>query len=258
MLLLLAVLLLGAASALSSNQIVDSAPAATLENDVDDVNAYGACAKYTAASSCKKVARGEGRLAECISGAVEAKEAGTAESSEVPVPEDCQEEVYQYYINRNPNINKNIPLARACKADVAKMCNGSALALFGEQEVNIIVCLKESKDAVSPPCQREVYKLIKEVRGAGAEGGTEERGMGGGQAAGGGGTCIVRAFGCPCWPRSAHAGSSPGGRCSGGRWLLRCWCCRRLPAACHPLRARPFLHPPPTAHKRSAQRLLAC
>ncbi len=146
--------------------MVDLAPEASLENDIDDISSSGSCAKYIPTSSCKNVTAGEGRLADCISGAVEAKEAGTASGAEPSVPEDCTEDVYQYYINRNTNINKNIPLARACKNDVSKMCNGSALALFGEQEVNIVVCLKESKDAVSAACQREVFKLIKEVSAA--------------------------------------------------------------------------------------------
>ncbi len=54
------------------------------------------------------------------------------------VPDECQEELYRYYVNRGSNINKNVPLATACKADAEKYCKN----LLDTGAGAVIACLR--------------------------------------------------------------------------------------------------------------------
>lgn len=71
---------------------------------------------------CAAVKPGEGRLAKCITDqlADEAKPgyAGTKTS------ETCKTALSTFKIERSDNINRDLPLAKACKADAEKLCAG--------------------------------------------------------------------------------------------------------------------------------------
>ena len=71
---------------------------------------------------CAAVKPGEGRLAKCMTDqlADEAKSgyAGTKTS------EACKKALSAFKIERSDNINRDLPLAKACKADAEKLCAG--------------------------------------------------------------------------------------------------------------------------------------
>ncbi|KAI8465216.1 MAG: hypothetical protein J3K34DRAFT_379960 [Monoraphidium minutum] len=137
-------------------KVVEAAPEADVEND-DDLDPDGKCADFMNTSSCKDVKLGEGKVAECVSALIAAAEAGGGDDGETEVvPEDCEDEVYSFYINRSKNINFNVPLAKACKLDAEKMCN--ATWFFGPTEGRVIACLREAKDQVTNNCRVQLFK----------------------------------------------------------------------------------------------------
>ncbi len=72
---------------------------------------------------CAAVKPGEGRLAKCITDqlADESKPgyAGTKTS------EPCKKALTSFKIERSDNINRDLPLAKACKTDADKLCAGN-------------------------------------------------------------------------------------------------------------------------------------
>eukprot|EP00775_Hariotina_reticulata_P012795 gene12795-12923_t len=143
------------------NKVVEAAPEADVQNGIDDLDvATGKCKDLYSASSCKDVTPGEGAVAECISELLSAADAG--EPGAELVPEDCQEEVYQFIIIRGKNINANIPLARACKADADKLC-GSSYFIGGTADGQVTQCLREQADKLSKACAKEIFKVQKAI-----------------------------------------------------------------------------------------------
>ncbi|KAF8068300.1 hypothetical protein HT031_001987 [Scenedesmus sp. PABB004] len=150
------------AKAGKKSQIVSIAPEADVANDVDDIDAAGgACKAFLTSSACRDVEPGEGAVAECISDTINAAEAGDNQDAE-SVPEECQEEVYQFMITRGKNINANIPLAKACKDDALKLCNNSWL-IGAPQDGRVINCLRDRKSELSKPCAKQVFKVQKAI-----------------------------------------------------------------------------------------------
>lgn len=142
-------------------QTIGFAPEAVILNN-DDIDPTGNCLEEVK-KYCEDIDVGEGRLAECVSELIaEAEVMGSeTESDPVSVSDACREEVYQYKITRNTNINRNIPLARACKVDAEKHCN--ITWFFGYKSGQIIACLREIKDQLAPACGKEIYKLQREA-----------------------------------------------------------------------------------------------
>jgi len=161
--LLLALLLLSGhpasfTRAQNTNAEVSAAPAAELINGIDDITASGNCVEE-AKKLCDGEAPGEGRLAKCISNEIAASEVAGSTEATSSVSEACREEVYQFYVQRNTNINKNVPLARACKTDAQKHCD--VTWFFGYKAGNIISCLSEIKDKLSPACGKEIFEVLE-------------------------------------------------------------------------------------------------
>ncbi|KIZ00875.1 hypothetical protein MNEG_7090 [Monoraphidium neglectum] len=121
-------------------QVVAAAPEAEVEND-DDIDPQGDCADFIPSSSCKDVDFGDGRVAECLSQIIAAAEAADTEAEGESVPIACASELATFFIKRSKNINANVPLARACKADAERLCNNTYL-FGGKTEGQVISCLK--------------------------------------------------------------------------------------------------------------------
>ncbi|GAX78146.1 hypothetical protein CEUSTIGMA_g5588.t1 [Chlamydomonas eustigma] len=146
-------------SAGKKSKVVSVAPEADLVNGIDDVDPKGNCVvelkKY-----CSTVEEGEGKLAECLSDLI--TESETTTDDEAPTISDaCREETYQFKINRNSNINANIPLAKACKVDAEKSCN--VTWFFGYKSGQVIACLRDIKSSLAPSCQKELFKVQKDA-----------------------------------------------------------------------------------------------
>ncbi|KXZ55868.1 hypothetical protein GPECTOR_2g1419 [Gonium pectorale] len=142
-------------------QEIAFAPAAVVAND-DDIASNGNCLKEIK-KHCVDVQMGESRLADCVSDLIAETEVQDPENGgdDVDVSDACREEVYQYKISRNANINKNIPLAKACKIDAEKHCN--ITWFFGYKSGQIISCLREIKEQLAPACAKQIFKLQMDV-----------------------------------------------------------------------------------------------
>ncbi|WIA10935.1 hypothetical protein OEZ85_011100 [Tetradesmus obliquus] len=142
--------------AAKKNKQVELAPEADVQNDIDDIDVQGKCKDFLSSSVCKDLEPGEGAVANCISEGIAAAEVG--EESAETVPDECQEDVYQFMITRGKNINANLPLAKACQADAEKLCKNTWV--FGPTaEGRIIACLREEKGKLSKACAAEVFKM---------------------------------------------------------------------------------------------------
>ncbi|KIY94078.1 hypothetical protein MNEG_13882 [Monoraphidium neglectum] len=162
-------------------QLIAMAPKAnvTFGGDIDPDGACSAEIKL----HCLGVDPGEGALADCIgdtmqgmdeedAGAKAAAEGGgqgedaQADTGEArsKISAACREEVLGFRIERNSNINKNVPLARACAADAVKHCN--VTWFFGYRNGSVISCLKTAKAKLTPDCRKHVSCLAAGAAGA--------------------------------------------------------------------------------------------
>ena len=95
---------------ITKKAIVSLAPDVVPTNDLD---LTGNCQDDIKAI-CTSVEVGNGAVADCLSKAIE--------ESDHPLSDACREEVYQFKITRNTNINANVKLAMACKVDAEANC----------------------------------------------------------------------------------------------------------------------------------------
>lgn len=141
------------------SKIIEFAPEANV-TDVDDMSDDGACSleikKY-----CEDVEEGEGKLGDCLSDAITESEF-PEDGKDVPVISDaCREEVYKFKIERDSNINKNIPLAKACKVDAEKLCN--VTWFFGYKSGQVIACLRDYRLQVNKNCRKQLLKVMMDA-----------------------------------------------------------------------------------------------
>ncbi|GIL70396.1 hypothetical protein Vretimale_3583 [Volvox reticuliferus] len=138
-------------------QEISLAPAVEVANN-DDIDPTGNCLEEIKLH-CDGFDVGEGALADCVSDLIAESEIREVESDTDPpsISDACREEVYQYKISRNTNINRNIPLAKACKVDAEKHCN--ITWFFGYKSGQIISCLRVAKDVLAPACAKQIFKL---------------------------------------------------------------------------------------------------
>lgn len=69
---------------------------------------------------CAAVKPGEGRLANCLAGELSVE--GQAGHKGAKISDACKKDLTAFRIQRSTNINMDIPLAKACKADAEKHC----------------------------------------------------------------------------------------------------------------------------------------
>jgi len=144
----------------ATSQEIAFAPSAELINGNDDVTIEGNCAPEIK-QLCSDVTAGEGRIADCLSDQITESEMADSEDGTGAISDACREEVYQFKITRNANINLNIPLAKACKVDADKFCN--VTWFFGYKAGQVISCLRDVKDRLAPACSKQVFKVQLEA-----------------------------------------------------------------------------------------------
>jgi Golgi apparatus protein 1 len=130
---------------ITKKAIISLAPDAMPANDIDPT---GNC-QGDIKTLCASIEARDGRIAECLSSALEAPEGSVSAA--------CREEVYQFKISKNSNVNSNVKLAMACKVDAEANCN--VTWLLGYKAGQVITCLKEIKEKLAPACKREISKL---------------------------------------------------------------------------------------------------
>eukprot|EP00798_Chlamydomonas_sp_ICE-L_P010489 gene10489-8455_t len=140
-----------------ANKVVEFAPSAniTFGDDIDD---EGKC-EAEIEKYCEDVEEGEGNLADCMSDHIAQSE--SYDEDKPDISDDCREEVYQFKISRNANINRNIRLAKQCKDDAEKFCN--VTWFFGYKQGQIISCLRDVKDQVKKKCKNQIFKVMMDA-----------------------------------------------------------------------------------------------
>jgi Golgi apparatus protein 1 len=120
---------------------------------------------------CKDVDAGEGRLAACLTARIAAERKGNVAGR--AVLDACVDAVAEFKIERSNNVNADVPLARACKDDAAKICGGqNDKASPG----SVVACLRGNTRKLAPACAKQVlraqleaaddYRLDARLRGA--------------------------------------------------------------------------------------------
>ncbi|KAL4443753.1 hypothetical protein ABPG75_011490 [Micractinium tetrahymenae] len=141
-----------------TSDIVEEAPVAELWNGDADVSTVGAC-EQDIDWFCAKVEPGEGRLAACLSEQLE--EGAAADTVGHTVSEGCYEELSAFMVDRATNINKDVPLARACRDDVKKHC--SSKKYDRDSAADVLDCLRRMpKKKLSDKCARRVFEEEEE------------------------------------------------------------------------------------------------
>eukprot|EP00201_Polytomella_parva_P015143 CAMPEP_0175066598 /NCGR_PEP_ID=MMETSP0052_2-20121109/16604_1 /TAXON_ID=51329 ORGANISM="Polytomella parva, Strain SAG 63-3" /NCGR_SAMPLE_ID=MMETSP0052_2 /ASSEMBLY_ACC=CAM_ASM_000194 /LENGTH=941 /DNA_ID=CAMNT_0016333331 /DNA_START=144 /DNA_END=2969 /DNA_ORIENTATION=- len=140
-----------------NSDVFTDLPPAEIKNN-DDIDPQGNCKGYVD-KHCKAVKPGEAELADCLNSIIIKSD---VDNSVIEVDDACREEVYQYFIQRNSNLNKNVPLARACKTDVSTYCNNTWFFSSIEPSDYLLSCLKDNRDHLANLCKKEVSKLLME------------------------------------------------------------------------------------------------
>lgn len=137
--------------------LIASAGAATLANGNGDISPTGPCSADVKAF-CKDIAAGESHLATCITKRLRAEKQGNVVGRKVS--KKCAKDLASFKIDRSSNINKDVPLARACKDDVGKFCSAKSDA---SQPGSVIGCLREKKGKLTAVCRTEVFRTQQEA-----------------------------------------------------------------------------------------------
>lgn len=117
-----------------------------------DVATDGAC-KADVKHFCQDIRPGEGRIAACLTNQQNEESKGNNVGRRIS--DDCHEAIREFKIDRGVNINKDLPLARACTRDVGKFCNGTNV--YPEPGA-IITCLREVKPQLEQNCRKEIQR----------------------------------------------------------------------------------------------------
>eukprot|EP00850_Spirogloea_muscicola_P000097 SM000001S04499 [mRNA] locus=s1:550290:556763:- [translate_table: standard] len=117
----------------------------------DDVSLKGNCSR-DAATFCKDIVPGGGRLLECLSARVTEEKLANVDSG-LQVSAPCQGDLRDFKIQMYSNLKLDKKLYDACKADIGKHCENDPI--YGD---DLLRCLKDKKDSVTPDCKEEVFK----------------------------------------------------------------------------------------------------
>ncbi|EFN51157.1 hypothetical protein CHLNCDRAFT_141382 [Chlorella variabilis] len=125
--------------------------------------AGGAC-KEAIKQSCHALKPGAGRLAACLTRRQRAAESAERDGAEALGPgplreaalgEACAKELDAFRVDAATNINKNVPLAIACKRDVDVRCKD----VTPDDEAGVLHCLRRLRPQLSGRCQALVAEL---------------------------------------------------------------------------------------------------
>ena len=122
--------------------LVSVDPPALLHAGTGDLATNGPCEAELDAA-CSDVRPGEGRLAECLIGALVD---GGASGSPLTASPPCRAELLAFASERADNVNADVPLADACAGDLEAFCADV------EDEFSLLGCLREAKDDLTPAC----------------------------------------------------------------------------------------------------------
>ena len=134
------------------SHLVLEAPAAELANGDGDISTTGACARDTD-FLCRDLPPGEGRLATCIRTHIQNEEQGNVAGR--AVTDECKAEVDAFFADRATNVNKDLALASACKADISKLCKKLPTP---PPEGAVLACLRAKQSQLRLGCRLQIIK----------------------------------------------------------------------------------------------------
>ena len=130
---------------------VDIAPAVKLSAGTGDIDTSGPCSEDIQIF-CPVVKPGSAHLAECVSNQISDEKEGKSEFT-AKVTEVCKADVLKFKMDISTNINLNVEMATACKADAANFCKYTKDLDFPGK---VIACLREKKAKLSGKCQNKI------------------------------------------------------------------------------------------------------
>jgi len=137
-------------------QLIATEAAAVVANGDGDVATTGNCA-VAFDQFCKSVLPGDGRFADCLTEQMQQEENGNVEGQ--MLSDQCKNEVRAFKADRATNINKNLPLAKACKKDARKFCKD----VKAKKDTGAtLACLRKEYKKLSTRCQAEVFETMEE------------------------------------------------------------------------------------------------
>uniref|UniRef100_A0A7R9V0N1 Golgi apparatus protein 1 n=1 Tax=Chlamydomonas euryale TaxID=1486919 RepID=A0A7R9V0N1_9CHLO len=139
------------------SNIIPSAGEAELANGIGDLPPAGPC-KADIKAFCSDVTPGEGRLSECL--VERQREMRDGNTPGRKVTQKCIDDIVAFKIDRSSNINKDVPLARACKDDVAKWCQ---YANDKNAPGSTLACLRAKKNKMGAGCKKEIFRTQQDV-----------------------------------------------------------------------------------------------
>lgn len=132
-------------------QEIGALPAAEIFSGVDDISSTGAC-RGEINSYCLGMMPGYGRFADCLTQRLNL----TPElATQGHFTKECVQDLEVYRRERARNINMNLPLAKACKKDVKKLCPNEA------DTESIMWCLRSQSDALRQRCHKQIFESLK-------------------------------------------------------------------------------------------------
>jgi len=139
-------------------EIVAEAPPAVLNAGDGDVSTTGACAADID-SFCVDITPGGSRISDCLTGQIKESEKNKDGMGD-GLSDDCLDELAEFKADRSTNINKDLPLATACKEDARKLCTSEYVM---PEPGAVLTCLREVKDQLSQACSSEVFRTQEEA-----------------------------------------------------------------------------------------------
>eukprot|EP00884_Botryococcus_braunii_P022595 jgi/Botrbrau1/9019/Bobra.0148s0119.1 len=131
-------------------QIIKQEPQAEIASGTGDVSVTEGCSDDVD-TFCPEVKPGEGRMAKCFGDQL-AEEAKKDYNNEKKLSAECKKELDAFLKGRSENINKDLPLAKACLGDVEKLCANI------QNEMSVLACLRQNKEKLSTGCSDEVFQ----------------------------------------------------------------------------------------------------
>lgn len=146
-----------AATTKINSAVIATAGSVDLANGNGDLLPTGPCAADIK-TFCKDTGAGEGRIAACLTKRLRSEKQGNVVGRKVS--NKCAKDLAAFKIDRASSINKDIPLARACKDDVGKFCSAKSDAA---QPGSVLECLRDKKGKLNAACRAEVFRTQQEA-----------------------------------------------------------------------------------------------
>ncbi|KAL4439883.1 hypothetical protein ABPG75_002884 [Micractinium tetrahymenae] len=134
------------------SQLISQAKPAELPFGDDDIPINGPC-KASIRKFCRKVEPGEGALASCLLEQMLAAEGD--DSQHERLPRACADQLDSFMEAFTANVNANLPIAKQCKKDIAKLCS----AVNPENEGAVLDCLRRQRKKLRDKCEALIFEL---------------------------------------------------------------------------------------------------